>query len=210
MRGTLALVYKVMNIKEVLTMSDLDKQTQFSDSTIIRTWQRIPVLIRALVSGAFVTAVGVEAWLLCLAVIPAPWSIAVMGGILWLFWKYFSGSWWPRATVEARRNNFRAVKLSAAVWKWGLVGAFLVHYIVMGIAGMLVALAMLRTDVFSRTTALAGLTQGAMMLVPVTFGTIGLLFALGSLVPFIIWFVLIALRLFRMSAGDNNVVALPI
>ena len=88
--------------------------------------------------------------------------------------------------------------------------SYLVHYIVMGIAGMLVALAMLRTDVFSRTTALAGLTQGAMMLVPVTFGTIGLLFALGSLVPFIIWFVLISLRLFRMSAGDNNVVALPI
>lgn len=88
--------------------------------------------------------------------------------------------------------------------------AFLVHYIVMGIAGMLVLLAMLRTDVFSRTTALVGLTQGAMMLVPVTFGTVGLLFALGSLVPFIIWFVLIALRLFRMSAGDNNVVALLI
>jgi len=82
--------------------------------------------------------------------------------------------------------------------------AFLVHYIVGGIAMMLVALAMLRSDVFSRTTALAGLTSGAMMLVPVTFGTIGLLFALGSLVPFIIWFVLIALRLFRMSAGDNH------
>jgi membrane protease YdiL (CAAX protease family) len=48
-----------------------------------------------------------------------------MGGILWLYWKYFSGSWWPRATAEARSKNFRAVKLSAAVWKWGLVGAFL-------------------------------------------------------------------------------------
>lgn len=88
--------------------------------------------------------------------------------------------------------------------------AFLVHYIVMGIAGMLVALAMLRTDMFSRTTALAGLTQGAMMLVPVTFGTIGLLFALGSLVPFILWFVLIALRLFRVSADDEHIAAPPI
>jgi Domain of unknown function (DUF4386) len=85
--------------------------------------------------------------------------------------------------------------------------AFLVHYVAMGIAGMLVARVMLQSDVFSRTTALAGLTQGAMMLVPVTFGTVGLLFALGSLVPFIIWFVLIALRLFRMSASDGHVVA---
>jgi len=48
-----------------------------------------------------------------------------MSGVLWLYWKYFSGSWWPRVTAEARRNNFRAVKLSAAVWKWGLVGALL-------------------------------------------------------------------------------------
>ena len=106
-------------------MSDLDKQTQVSDSPIIRLWQRIPVLIRAIVSGAFVTFVGVGAWLLCLAVIPAPWSIVVMGGILWLYWKYFSGSWWPGATAEARSRSFRAVKLSAAVWKWSLVGTFL-------------------------------------------------------------------------------------
>lgn len=106
-------------------MSDLDKQSQFSDSAIIRFWQRIPVWIRALVSGAFVTFVGVEIWLFCLAVIPAPWSIAVMGGVLWLYWKYFSGSWWPKATAEARKIDFRAVKLSPAVWKWGLVGAFL-------------------------------------------------------------------------------------
>jgi membrane protease YdiL (CAAX protease family) len=48
-----------------------------------------------------------------------------MGGILWLYWKYFSGSWWPGATAEARSRSFRAVKLSTAVWKWSLVGTFL-------------------------------------------------------------------------------------
>lgn len=106
-------------------MSDLDKQTQVSDSPIIRLWQRIPVLIRAIVSGLFVTFVGVGAWLLCLAVIPAPWSAVVMGGILWLYWKYFSGSWWPRSTAVARSQNFRSVKLSTAVWKWSLGGTFL-------------------------------------------------------------------------------------
>ena len=105
-------------------MSDLDKQTPYSDSPIIRSWQRIPVLIRAIVSGAFVSTIGVGPWVLVYP-IPAPWSIAVMSGVLWLYWKYFSGSWWPRVTAEARRNNFRAVKLSGAVWKWGLVGALL-------------------------------------------------------------------------------------
>lgn len=122
-------------------MSDLDKQTQFSDSPIIRYWQRIPVLIRAIVSGVFVGAVGVETWLFSLATIPAPWSVIVMGGILWLYWKYFSGSWWPRATAEARRNNFRAVKLTVAVWKWGLVGALL--YVVVFQSGAVLTLRIL-------------------------------------------------------------------
>lgn len=106
-------------------MSDFDKQPQASDPPMIRLWQRIPVLIRAPVSGAFVTFVGIGAWLLCLAVIPAPWSAVVMGGILWLYWKYFSGRWWPERTAGARRRNFRGVKLTAVVWKWSLVGMIL-------------------------------------------------------------------------------------
>lgn len=77
--------------------------------------------------------------------------------------------------------------------------AFIVHYLVMGIAGILVSAAMLRGAVFSRATGIAGVAQGAMMLVPVTFGTIGLIFAVGSLVPFIIWFILVARRLGRMA-----------
>jgi len=106
-------------------MATLDKTTQPQTSGLANTWHRIPVLIRAIVSGIFVTFVGVGAWLLCLAVIPSPWSVVVMGGILWLYWKYFSGSGWPRSTAEARSKNFRAIKLSAAVWKWGLAGTFL-------------------------------------------------------------------------------------
>ena len=76
---------------------------------------------------------------------------------------------------------------------------FIVHYLLMGVAGLLLSFAMLRSDVFSRATAVAGLLQGAMMLVPSTFGTIGLVFALGSLAPFVVWFVLIAARLRRLA-----------
>jgi len=82
--------------------------------------------------------------------------------------------------------------------------AFLVHYIVMGVAGMLVSAAMLRGEVFSRTTGVAGLLQGSMMLIPVTFGTIGLIFAVGSLVPFMVWFVLISRQLWKMSAAGRR------
>ena len=48
-----------------------------------------------------------------------------MGAVLWFYWKYFRGSWWPKATADARSNSFRAVKLPAAVWKWSVVAAML-------------------------------------------------------------------------------------
>ena len=81
--------------------------------------------------------------------------------------------------------------------------AFLLHYVMMGVAGMVVSSAMFGSAEFSRATAVAGVTQGAMMLVPVTFGTVGLIFAVGSLVPFTVWFVLVSRTLWRMSQGPS-------
>jgi len=116
---------KKMTIKEVTTMNDIDNPTQSSNSPIIRFWQRIPLLVRAILLGMIVESIGVGVWVLSLAVIPLPWTIVVMGGILWLYWKYFSGSGWPKSTAEARSKSFRAVKLSGSVWKWSLVGIIL-------------------------------------------------------------------------------------
>jgi hypothetical protein len=82
--------------------------------------------------------------------------------------------------------------------------AFLLHYVMMGVAGMMVSTVMFRSAIFSRTTAIAGVLQGAMMLVPVTFGTVGLFFAVGSLVPFTVWFVLISRTLRQMSARPGQ------
>jgi len=108
-------------------MNDSDKTRQHSDSAILRFWRRIPVVIRATVSGLFVFAIaGSVARMVVLVFIPAPWSIVVMGGVLWAYWKYFSGSWWPKSTAEARSNRFRATELSAGVWKWSLMAAMLV------------------------------------------------------------------------------------
>jgi len=108
-------------------MNDSDKTRQHSDSAILRFWQRIPVVIRAIVLGLFVFAIaGSVARMVVLVLIPAPWSVVVMGGVLWAYWKYFSGSWWPKSTAEARSNRFRATELSAGVWKWSLMAAMLV------------------------------------------------------------------------------------
>ena len=107
-------------------MSETGKQTQTSSiSPIIILWGRIPVLIRAILAGIFVTFAGIGVWLFCLTAIPAPWSVIIMAGVLWLYWKYFSGNWWPRSTADARSKNFRAIRLSANNWKWGLAGTLL-------------------------------------------------------------------------------------
>ena len=106
-------------------MANLETQTQTSGSAASRFWQRLPILIRAILLGFFVNTIGVGAWVTILIIVPGPWSMFLMLGILWLYWKYFSGNWWPKTTADSRRNNFRTVKLSPEVWKWGLAAALL-------------------------------------------------------------------------------------
>lgn len=77
--------------------------------------------------------------------------------------------------------------------------SFIVHYILIGIAGMIVSTVMLRSTLFSRATSYAGLLQGAMMLIPSTGGAIGLVFSVGSLLPFSVWFILIGRRLLVLA-----------
>jgi membrane protease YdiL (CAAX protease family) len=93
---------------------------------VYRFWQRIPLVIQAVVMGLLVFAiVGNFARTVILLFIPVPWSFLVMGGVLWAFWKYFSGSWWPQSTSEARQIRFRTSKLQGSVWKWSLIAALL-------------------------------------------------------------------------------------
>jgi membrane protease YdiL (CAAX protease family) len=98
-----------------------------SNSALTRIWQRIPLAIRAILTGLFVFAiVGNLARLVILMFMPAPWSFIIMLVVLWLYMKYFSGSWPPASTAAARRENFRSMKLSPSVWGWSLVAALAV------------------------------------------------------------------------------------
>ncbi len=97
-----------------------------STSLIVRFWERIPIVVRAIVVGFLVFAiVGSVAWTAIVILIPAPWSIGAMAIVLWVFLRYVSGSWWPQATTESRRVRFRATKLPMRVWKWSLIAALL-------------------------------------------------------------------------------------
>ncbi|HYB02718.1 MAG TPA: DUF4386 family protein [Ktedonobacteraceae bacterium] len=76
--------------------------------------------------------------------------------------------------------------------------AFNVYYILGAIATLIISVVMVRSAIFGKVTAYAGIAAGALMLIPSTAGTIGLVFAFCSLVPTAIWLILIARRLFRL------------
>jgi membrane protease YdiL (CAAX protease family) len=107
-------------------MTDMEKVASPQNAAFFRVWQRIPLVIRAIVAGLFVFAIaGSVARTAVLALIPPPWSIVVMGVVLWVYWRYFGGSWWPKSTAQSRRNCFRATRLAKSVWRWSLIAAML-------------------------------------------------------------------------------------
>lgn len=76
---------------------------------------------------------------------------------------------------------------------------FYVSYILMSAAGLIISAVMLRRDnIFSKVTAYVGILASVLSLglfVP----TVGLLLSLISLIPTVMWYILIALRLFRLG-----------
>ncbi len=73
--------------------------------------------------------------------------------------------------------------------------AFDVSYVLSAPAVLIVSAVMLRSHLFSKVTGYVGLSAGVLMLVPPTAGMIGVVFSLLSLVPLVVWLILIARRL---------------
>ncbi len=99
-------------------MIKMNDQSPPSVTSIVRFWERIPIVVRAIIVGFLVFAiVGSVALTAIMILIPAPWSLVAMAMVLLIYLKYFRGNWWPKATIESRRVRFRATKLPMKVWK---------------------------------------------------------------------------------------------
>lgn len=83
------------------------------------------IALKALLIGFIVTFLGITLWTLDFTYIPMPWSLPLMLLILWLYLKYFSGSWYPKKNQEIRRINFRSIHLPSRLLKWSIVAALL-------------------------------------------------------------------------------------
>jgi len=107
-------------------MKTLDKTTQPQISVLAKVWQRTPVLLKAFIMVTLVGIVGANG-ISVFVTLPIPLSLIAMLVYLFLYWKFFSGSWGPKKTAETRKKYFRAGILSPRLWKWSLLlGAFFV------------------------------------------------------------------------------------
>ena len=89
-------------------------------------WNRIPLILRALVAGFAILVFGSMMWGILLVTNLStspqiPWAVPAMGIVLWLLWKYLNGSGWPESTSDLRRSRLRANAVSLTAWKWTLV-----------------------------------------------------------------------------------------
>ena len=106
------------------------------------------------------------------------------------------------ATTDAQRTVFLGAG-QALLTNWSGT-AFDLGYLFGGIGILITAIVMLRSTVFGKFIAYTGLVMGALMLVPASAGTVGLLLSLVSLVPTVIWLLLVARRLFQLAARPQE------
>jgi membrane protease YdiL (CAAX protease family) len=102
------------------------KQTQASGQILRTFWTRIPVLLRAIVTGFLVSTIGIACWTADIRIFELS-ALSILGMLipLGLYLKFFTGRSWPMRSSATRSFLFRNVSLSSFVWKWGLVAGLL-------------------------------------------------------------------------------------
>lgn len=79
--------------------------------------------------------------------------------------------------------------------------AFDVYYILSAICLIIVAGTMFKSTFYGKAMAVIGLSSGILMLIPSTAGAIGLYFSLASLVPWVVFAAMAAVRFLRFTPG---------
>ena len=115
---------------------------------MIALWHRLPVIVRATLSGGLVAALGTLPWALLVGAntkywSAVPWAVPPTALYLWLFWRWTRGAGWPRSTSAARRALARANPIPDEMWGMALFA---------GLLGLVVV--MLLQSVMSRLVAL--------------------------------------------------------
>lgn len=106
------------------------------------------------------------------------------------------------ATSEAQRNALLGAGQAILAIYAGT--AFNVYYVLNAIALLIFGIVMLRSNTFSKTHSYFGIAAGALMIIPSTAGTIGIVFSMLSLVPWTVWLILFVRRLFQLARTSSS------
>ncbi len=121
------------------------------------TWKRLPVVVRAILGGLAIVAVGVAPWSALAAAnlrvaSSFPWA-AIVGLIyLTLLWNWLGGRGWPRSSGEDRRRYLRAHGVRGRMLAWSAISGtlFAAALVAMTVTGwMLAAVPASRLDEFA-------------------------------------------------------------
>ncbi len=121
--------------------------------TAIPLWNRLPVLLRAIVVAELIADIGglmPDLFMVAnLKFSPSiPWLLPATALWLWILWRYLNGEGWPRSTAESRRRDLRARPLSGTVWFWSLLAGGLAMVSVVGFSFLTTRLAKVPRDAF--------------------------------------------------------------
>ena len=89
----------------------------------LRGWQKLPVLLRAIITGIAIALVPANVWPLLLQSLGAPLAVVSEAAFLAIYLWWVSGGGPPISTRAARATVFRRGALSPQQWVWGLVAA---------------------------------------------------------------------------------------
>jgi membrane protease YdiL (CAAX protease family) len=86
-------------------------------------WTKLPVALRAIISGLLIAMVAANVWPLLLVALGVPLAAIAEAIFLGLYVWWLSGGGPPRRTQAPRATAFRRGKLSPPQWFWGLLAA---------------------------------------------------------------------------------------
>src|SRR3984957_17649962 len=86
-------------------------------------WAKLPISLRAIVSGLFLAIVSLNVWPVLLAILPMPLAALAEAAFLLFFLWWAGGGGPPHSTKSDRAASFRSGKLSVMRWVWGLSAA---------------------------------------------------------------------------------------
>ncbi len=94
-----------------------------SQKNVPGLWSRLPVSLRAVVSGFLIVLVPINVWPVLPFKLGVPAASLVEAMFLGLYVWWAGGGGPPRITQAARARAFRRGSLSPKQWLWGGIGA---------------------------------------------------------------------------------------